>query len=258
MTSPLPLTPVPPFLDSWLQPARPASGSPSPANVSVFEEVAGARATVATALRQAVLDHHCDLKIIERMGGFAKSLAVIKNRLPKDKRMRSGDLGEIIATEFIAQKTPYIVPIKRLRYKDDRDMSMRGDDVIAISPPAAPLRVLKAESKSRKKIAQSIVSEASAALVKNGGRPSPSTLSFISFVLRRENQDELAARVEELQTKVFPDSALEHLIFTLSGNDPVSALYPHAISPLSSIGRRLVGVMVQDHQDFVELLYNSL
>ena len=61
----------------------------------------------------------------------------IKNKLPTKKHIRSADLGEIYATEWIdAHCEGYVVPIKRLRWKDSSDMAMRGDDVIATVIPA--------------------------------------------------------------------------------------------------------------------------
>ena len=54
------------------------------------------------------------------------------------RQIRSGDLGEIYATEWIdAHSGGYRAPIKRLRWKDHRNMAMRGDDVIGILQDAA-------------------------------------------------------------------------------------------------------------------------
>ena len=68
------------------------------------------------------------------------------------KQIRSGDLGEIYATEWIdAHSGGYRAPIKRLRWKDHRNMAMRGDDVIGILQDAQTQRLhfLKTEAKSR-------------------------------------------------------------------------------------------------------------
>ena len=70
-------------------------------------------------------------RILRRLGR-PKSAAFIEGKLPTTKAIRSGDLGEILATEYIASHTPYAVPVKRLRWKDHRNMAMRGDDVIGI------------------------------------------------------------------------------------------------------------------------------
>jgi hypothetical protein len=64
--------------------------------------------------------------------GKREAARFIRQKLPESKSIRSGDLGEILATEYIAESTSYTVPIKRLRWKDHRNMAMRGDDVIGI------------------------------------------------------------------------------------------------------------------------------
>src|SRR6202011_2875140 len=71
-------------------------------------------------------------RALARLGKPAAA-ALILGKLPTTKGIRSGDLGEIYATEWIdAHSGGYRAPIKRLRWKDHRNMAMRGDDVIAI------------------------------------------------------------------------------------------------------------------------------
>ena len=62
-----------------------------------------------------------------------RAAALIESKLPTTTQIRFGDLGEIYATEWIdAHSGSYRAPIKRLRWKDHRNMAMRGDDVIGI------------------------------------------------------------------------------------------------------------------------------
>ena len=71
-------------------------------------------------------------RALARLGKPAAA-ALIESKLPTTKQIRSGDLGEIYATEWIdAHSGGYRAPIKRLRWKDHRNMAMRGDDVIGI------------------------------------------------------------------------------------------------------------------------------
>jgi len=106
----------------------------------------------------------------------------VRQKLPESKAIRSGDLGEILATEYIAESTPYEVPIKGLRWKDHRNMAMRGDDVIGIeqNPENGRLKFLKSEAKSRAALAAGVVVDARTALEKDGGLPSPHALAFVS------------------------------------------------------------------------------
>lgn len=64
--------------------------------------------------------------------GKAAAAKMITDLLPQTPQIRSGDLGEIYATEWIDAHSGYRAPIKRLRWKDHRNMAMRGDDVIGM------------------------------------------------------------------------------------------------------------------------------
>ena len=249
------MTPVAGFLDQWLVGKQPERSLP---NFRTFREREGARKLAAAAIKQAVLDHLVGLDTIKKIGGYDKTAQVIKNRLPTTKRARSADLGEILATEYVSQQTSFDVPLKRLRFKDDRNMAMRGDDVIGIRREGDKAQVLKAEAKSRDSLSTSVVQEASDALMRHSGRPNPSTLAFISTRLREIGRDEDAATIELLQTVDVRDRDIEHLLFTLSGNDPTTALAGHTKSPRPAIQRHTVGVMVKDHQEFIHEIFEDI
>lgn len=113
-------------------------------------------------------------RALTRLGKPAAA-ALIQGKLPTTKAIRSGDLGEIYATEWIdAHSGGYCAPIKRLRWKDHRNMAMRGDDVIGILQDAHSKRLnfLKTEAKSRAVLNGQVVNDARAALDKDGGLPS--------------------------------------------------------------------------------------
>ena len=121
-------------------------------------------------------------RALARLGKPAAA-ALIEGKLPTTKAIRSGDLGEIYATEWIdAHSGGYRAPIKRLRWKDHRNMAMRGDDVIGILQDAQSQRLhfLKTEAKSRAALTAQVLTEARAGLDKDGGLPSAHALSFIS------------------------------------------------------------------------------
>ena len=243
------------FLDAWLQTERPEPRLP---DLLVLTEKDGARKRVKQAIEDAVTDHIVGLEIIERIGGFKKAAAVIRNKLPTSKKIRSGDIGEVIATEYVSQQTGFVIPVKRLRRKDDRDTAMRGDDVIGFRSEKSRHRLLKVESKSRAALAASVVKSAHQALMKHSGRPNPSSLAFISTLLRELGDDAVAKVFEELQTTDIPDDAVEHLIFTLSGNDPVNALKGYSTRPKPDMRRHSVGVVIQDHQSFIQNIFKAI
>lgn len=244
-----------PFIETWLQAEIP-SGAPK--NVVVLTERPQQRAVVKAAIRDVVVDHLIGAEIVESIGDFAKAATVIRNALPVSKRTRSGDLGEILATEYIAQSTPYEVPVRRLRFKDDREVAMRGDDVLGFEFAAKPVRILKTESKSRASLGAAVAKEACGGLCRHSGRPNPSTLSFISRRLREQARHEVALILEQLQDADIPITSVGHLIFTLSGNSPTTALSAVATSPIEGIDRQLVGCVITDHASFINSIFDGI
>src|SRR5262245_17325220 len=107
------------FLIAWMKLEWP---EPKARELIVLKERPGGRAAVEAAINECVMDHLAGLEIISRIGSYKKALAFIRNKLPETKKVRSGDFGEILASEYINQLTEFKVPIKRLRWKDDRNV----------------------------------------------------------------------------------------------------------------------------------------
>jgi hypothetical protein len=242
------------FFDDWMDQHRP---DPSAADLVVLREKSKVDAAVESAIRQAAMDHLVGIEILKRIGGYPEAEAFIRNKVPTDKRAMSGDLGEILASEYIEQCTDFEVPIKRLRWKDDRNMAMRGNDVLAIALSESKCRLLKAESKSRMRLHAGVVSEAVDGLAKHSGRPNPSSLAFISARLRDQGNDRLATVFEQLQSGQLKAETVEHLVFTFSGNDPTEHLKQH-IAAKRARRRHLVGCVVAEHQNFIKRTFASL
>lgn len=73
---------------------------------------------------------------MERLG-FKVAAKILSEAMPQTPKGRSGDLGEILATELVEEEIGLRVPVRRLRYKDGRNMAMRGDDFIGAGYDAA-------------------------------------------------------------------------------------------------------------------------
>lgn len=77
----------------------------------------GIQATAAIVPEHYASEDHV-ARALARLGKPAAA-ALIRDKLPNTKTIRSGDLGEIYATEWIdAHSGGYRAPIKRLRCKD--------------------------------------------------------------------------------------------------------------------------------------------
>jgi hypothetical protein len=198
--------------------------------------------------------------VLERLGKVAAA-EFVRQKLPESKSIRSGDLGEILATEYIAENTSYVVPIKRLRWKDHRNMAMRGDDVIGIelNPENGRLHFLKSEAKSRAALGAGVLADARAALEKDGGLPSPHALAFVSERLMETGNRGLADAIDDAQLKHGIAAAdVEHLLFTFSGNDPTALLQTSLQEYVGTIHRYGVGLRIAGHTQFVQDVFEKV
>jgi hypothetical protein len=243
------------FLRTWLDVTQPVSTA---TDLIVLREKEGTRGAVKAALDACVQDHLVGLDILARIGTYKQSLAHIRNKLPVSKKVRSGDFGEILASEYVDQFTQYRVPIKKLRWKDDRAVAMRGNDVIGIKKHNKRVHVLKGESKSRAALSDSTVGEAIEGLHKHTGRPNPSSLAFISARLHELGRDDEAAVFDDLQSRTLRVEEIEHMVFTLSGNDPTTCLSKHSEAKGRRIRRHLIGCMIADHQQFITETFDRI
>lgn len=194
--------------------------------------------------------------------GKPKAAKVITDLLPQTPQIRSGDLGEIYATEWINAHSAYSAPVKRLRWRDHRDMAMRGDDVIAmlLDPATQRLLFLKTEAKSRIDLRTQTLEEARASLDKDGGRPSSHALSFISArLLELGNDLPLVDAIDDaLYRHGIPTESVQHLIFTFSGNAPEALLTRALQAYPGPIGQWGVGLHVNGHAQFVGAVYGQV
>jgi len=240
------------YIDIWLDEQK-----SSDAAIWLLSERDGKRDEAFELLCASAMNHLIGDDILGRMG-FPLAAAAVRNRLPTEKRIRSGDLGEIIATDYLIHKAEFTVPLLRLRYKDDRNMSMRGDDIIALDLSATPVRILKGEVKSRAQLAGTAIAEACHALASHGGRSKPSSLSFLSMQLRRQGSDALASVLESLQEADVDPGRIVHLVFTLSGNIPTPYFTGPAAEQVAVSERRFVGLRVVDHQQLIARVFAAL
>jgi hypothetical protein len=200
-------------------------------------------------------------RVLARLGK-PEAAKLITDLLPQTPQIRSGDLGEIYATEWINAHSGYRAPIKRLRWKDHRNMAMRGDDVIGIIHDSATQRVrfLKTEAKSRIDLRAQTLEQARTGLDKDGGRPSSHALSFISAKLLELGEDlPLVDAIDDaLYRHGIPVESVQHLLFTFSGNAPEALLIQALQSYPGAIGQWGVGLHVDGHAQFVGAVYGQV
>lgn len=198
---------------------------------------------------------------LQRLGKPAAAQLII-DLLPQTAQIRSGDLGEIYATEWINAHSGYRASIKRLRWKDHRNMAMRGDDVIGLilDPATHRLRFLKTEAKSRITLRAQTLEEARTGLDKDGGLPSSHALAFISArLLELGNEMPLVDAIDDaLCRHGIPMNSVKHLLFTFSGNAPEALLTQALQAYPGPIGQWGVGLHVDGHAEFVGAVYEQV
>lgn len=233
----------------------------------VMTERAGVRTAVLDDVRAIVRTHYVSPAIAaQRVSdlGAPATAKILGELLPKTKAARSGDFGEVLATEIAEQTLGFIVPVRRLRWKDGRNMALRGDDIVGIRVDAKGkiLALLKGESKSYARLTNAVIEKAAEALDRDRGRPGRHAVLFIATRLRETGKDEDAALATQLEGAVvagFSGSAVEQFLFTLTGIDPNTLLANH----LSSVSkkkrpRHAVGAQIADHGEFIKLLFGGL
>lgn len=162
-------------------------------------EMTGGRAAIKARLAATVRSHYDSLERIAsdvRTLGYEAAAAILSERLPRGKKARSGDIGEILASEFAEEKLEFNIPVRRMRFKDGREVALRGDDFIGVTQDTDDnLWLLKGESKSRVVLAKSPIADARRVLNRDHGRCTPSSLLFIADrLLDRGGDDEKLGR----------------------------------------------------------------
>ena len=227
-----------------------------------YTERPGGRAKVRDEFVQTVRSHYGSLELIAEdvaTLGYPGASKILREALPQKPTGRSGDLGEILATELVEEEVGLRVPVRRLRHKDGREMAMRGDDFIGAGYFRNQLWLLKGEAKSSKKLSKATVASARKALNRDNGRCTPHSLLFVANRLLESNDQDDKDLGRSLRNEVgvesLPPHRIDHMLFTLSGNSPPSALREDLALAENIRDQYVVNVHVKDHQDFIAETY---
>ena len=230
----------------------------------VSEKPAG-RAVIRGELIERVRSHYDKLDQIaddiNRLG-FPKASAILKERMPQTTQARSGEMGEIIANEFFEFHTKFRIPVRRLRYKDGREMALRGDDFLGVSEDKKDrLLLLKGEAKSRQQLSNDVISGARKRLSADDGRPTAISLLFVADrLLEAANEvDQLLGRKirDEVALKTMPARRITHGMFLLYGNSPEAILVTDLNGADGMHNHISVGFRVDGHLTFIARIFEE-
>ena len=231
-----------------------------------YIEKEGGRGGISDELAKAMRSHYDRLEIIAddvaRLG-YAVASEILRAQLPQTTKGRSGDLGEILATELVEEEIGLRVPVRRLRYKDGRNMAMRGDDFIGAgyNNDGADLWLLKGEAKSNKVLGKSTVASARNVLNRDNGRCTPDSLAFVANRLLESDDDDdvqLGRNLrDEVGLKTIPADRIDHMLFTMSGNGPHASLKDDFSAAGANRDHYVVNLHIEDHQDFIKEMFEK-
>jgi hypothetical protein len=198
-------------------------------------------------------------RILDRLGK-TEAAEYVATKLPTGAKSRSGDIGEILASSFVTEFTGYMIGALKLRWKDHREMAMRGDDILAIRiDPDVKVKFLKGEVKSRASLSKKPVDEARKALASSNGRPTPHALAFISDRLYETGQIELSDLIDQYQLKLrIGLKQLSHMMFMFTGNNPCKLLTANLMGYTGKIAQHAIGLRVATHQAFIRQIFEKV
>lgn len=229
----------------------------------LLTEKGGGREQIWALLLETVRSHYDHLDRIAADAaqlGYEKAAEILRTRMPTEERARSGDLGEILASELAEDTLGFRIPVKRLRFKDGRNMALRGDDFIGvILAEGGQLRLLKGKSKSRQELAKPAITEGREALDRDDGRCTPESLLFVADRLLDSNNpaDQALGQAlrDEIGQKSLPPGRIDHMLFTLSGNAPPPSLKADLDGAGGDRSQYSVNLRVPDHGDFIGTVF---
>lgn len=222
----------------------------------IFTE-SNAEDEVMTGLSSLVRNHYIApstwAQHMEHLGATETAKALI-TRIPSTKQAMSGDIGEIFATEIVNLYFEYNIPIFRLRYKINPNVALSGDDIVAVSHDSGgKLCFLKGEVKSRIRLNSNVISEAIQTLNNNSGRPDRASVLFVAMRLRELDETDLAMELETAVVHSFDGYDVQHLLFTLTGTNPVKLLTNCLKSRnLKQPVLNAIGLFVNEHQALIQ------
>jgi len=187
-----------------------------------------ARDLIFYPLAETVFLHHHDPEHFRKNVialGYPNLADAMKevDRRPKNDKLRKGNFGEIIASEYLRQSEAYLIPVYRLRETSD-DSPAPGEDILAFKlgdSDGNGRELLIGESKVRKFYSTDVIKKAYEQLRKAENRQRPKSFLFICDDLRKQGKDDEADQLIAFLNRFDANKPTRRsLLFLITGNAP--------------------------------------
>jgi hypothetical protein len=213
-------------------------------------------------LSKTIFLYHNDPKKYKRdleIMGYSEVAQAFDLR-PHAQTTRTGNFGEILASEYLRQVLGYDIPVFRLRYNPNPESSMKGDDILAFKfgvEDGSGRVILVGESKVRQQFSNHAVQEAYDQLCSSARRPHPISLIFVTHRLEDEGDLEKAEAI-----RAFLNQFAQHrpqkqwLISLTTGNSPRDPFsYLQGLDALPS-NLMAMDLCIEDLSDWIDRLFD--
>ena len=248
------------FDSHWVDPFVPTPAS-TRAVLKPLVERNAIRDQIRQPLADAVLEHHSHReRVAARLTalGHDRTAAWIRQQLPRDDRTRKGNFGEVVSSEHLCQRYGYVMPVFKLRYRDNPELPMRGEDVVAFKMTSSQIdAVVIGEAKTVRRFATQTVLDAHERL-RTAYNPRPMTLSMLAEILYGMEQMALAEQVDIVSDRLAEGSfPREYWIFLINEVQPPAPFacldtLPAVVSPL-----HCVSLPLADFNAFINSVFDS-
>lgn len=174
--------------------------------------------------------------------------------LPENDKTKKGNFAEIVLCEYLQESSGLKPIILRLRYNQNVDQSMKGDDVILFDVTNVFNRLIVGEAKYRTQMAKKVVDDIN--FVFGGTTRLPISIPFISQVLRDKGQHDLADNLDDLIAQMHHmRSPIINVAFVMSNNKVKDVVQEHAVSKNENLV--WVSLALKDPEELVDFVHKN-
>lgn len=194
---------------------------------------------------------------LRKKKGVAKLLSM---KVPKTKTGRSGDMGEILGTEYVKSTLGYSTGPSRLIQRDHQEWALRGDDVLGGRVRGKKVELVKVEAKSAINAPKSLIEQARSGLLRNDDLASPHSLAQFAERLLETEEDLGRAITTVLLDDGLRAGHLSHIMFILTENDSkiCDVIRDDLRAYSGKVKQTTVTVRVEAHKAFIAHSYDKV